>query len=91
MRIFAGPNGSGKSTVIEQVRKYTSNGIQIDFGYYINADDISLELCRKGFSFAPFDINIHNKEFRNIVFASGLINKDLLKKNSLKAILCGKM
>jgi predicted ATP-binding protein involved in virulence len=67
MRVFAGPNGSGKSTVIEQVRKVKSSGKFIDFGFYVNADDIALNLRRGGFSFNPFKTQVTDKEFQEVV------------------------
>jgi predicted ABC-type ATPase len=75
MRVFAGPNGSGKSTVIESIRRYKSNGKPIDFGYYINADDIARALrSKKGFPFHRFDITVTQKGFQNIVSESGLLS-----------------
>jgi predicted ABC-type ATPase len=44
LRIFAGPNGSGKSTIIKGIREERVNGRPIDFGAYLNADDIGREL-----------------------------------------------
>lgn len=44
LRVFAGPNGSGKSTIINYVRSLNINDRAIDFGFYINADDIASEL-----------------------------------------------
>jgi len=41
LRVSAGPNGSGKTTIIEAVRKAKVNGRPVDFGIYINADDIA--------------------------------------------------
>jgi predicted ABC-type ATPase len=77
MRVFAGPNGSGKSTVIESIRRYKANGKPIDFGCYINADDIARTLrSKKGFSFHRFDITVTEKEFQNIVSESGLLRGD---------------
>lgn len=75
MRVFAGPNGSGKSTVINSIRTKRIKGKAIDFGYYINADDISLQLKEDRFSFSPFDIKVSNKEFMAIAVASGLVNE----------------
>ncbi|HRN55054.1 MAG TPA: hypothetical protein PLL71_01305 [Agriterribacter sp.] len=76
LRVFAGPNGSGKSTVIYYVRKYKASGKGIDFGYYINADDIALTLRKNGFSFTPFDIAVSLKEFNAIAMESGLIGNE---------------
>jgi len=39
LRIFAGPNGSGKSTIVNIVKEQA-----VDFGVYVNADDIKTEL-----------------------------------------------
>lgn len=75
LRVFAGPNGSGKSTVIQFVRTYQVKGRLIDFGYYINADDIASELQKGKFDFKEFNIKVAKKEFKQIVLASGLINK----------------
>jgi predicted ABC-type ATPase len=94
LRVFAGPNGSGKSTVIKDVREYTSYGKPIDFGYYINADDIAASLRNKGISFWDFDIFVTNREFKSIALESGLIGEAFdkasfeesysLRKNMLK-------
>jgi predicted ABC-type ATPase len=87
LRVFAGPNGSGKSTVIKQVRQYKSGGIPIDFGYYVNADDITVTLNKNGFSFQSYKINVVNEEFQKIAIASGLINKDFTVTEFSKSYL----
>ena len=74
LRVFAGPNGSGKSTVIKYVREYKVNNNSIDFGEYINADDIAASLKKNDFSFNQFKITVSNGEFWEIALASGLIN-----------------
>jgi len=76
MRVFAGPNGSGKSTVIERVKKHRSAGKLIDFGFYINADDIAVSLLGKGFSFTSYGMVVTGKEFRAIALDSGLVNDE---------------
>jgi predicted ABC-type ATPase len=76
LRVFAGPNGSGKSTLIGQVRKYQSRGALIEFGHYINADDIASALSKKWFSFAPFHLHVHPSDFKKIAVQSGLVNND---------------
>lgn len=48
VRVIAGPNGSGKSTVINQLRSSLYSGRHLDFGHYVNADDIAQELIRTG-------------------------------------------
>lgn len=73
LRVFAGPNGSGKSTIIESVRNYDTGFTKINFGYYINADEIAARLKKSHFDFGKFDIAIKNKEFEQIAIASGLI------------------
>ena len=80
LRVFAGPNGSGKSTVINYIRSVKINGKAIDFGYYINADDISMQLRSDSFTFNIFRIKVANKDFRTIALASGLIKDDFTEK-----------
>jgi predicted ABC-type ATPase len=80
MRLFAGPNGSGKSSVIEYVKKQKVDGFPIDFGIYVNADDIAKSLRENTFSFHTYEINITNKEFQTLTLASGLINNDFTEK-----------
>jgi predicted ABC-type ATPase len=94
LRIFAGPNGSGKSTVIDYVRKVKIGRKRIDFGYYINADDIAQDLKKGSFSFNEFDIEVSNQHFLKVAMASGLINGDFtedqfkasfsIRKNKMK-------
>ena len=80
MRVFAGPNGSGKSTIIEAVKNYKVKGNLIDFGIYINADDIAQHIRENDFGFFPYTIDTTNEEFRRIAMASGLINKDFTEE-----------
>ena len=101
LRVFAGPNGSGKSTVIDRVKKLKPGGRPIDFGFYINADDIAALLRGNGLSFAPFQVKATNKDFYSIALASGLINEEfpearfkacyILRKNTIKLRLLAKM
>ena len=76
LRVFAGPNGSGKSTVIQYVRNYKVNNVPIDFGYYINADDIASQLRNDLFRFKFFGLSITSKEFTKTVIVSGLVNSN---------------
>src|ERR1039458_8336121 len=76
LRVFAGPNGSGKSTVIKSVWSSKVNGKLIDFGVYVNADDIAGKLRENAFSFIDYDITTSNKEFIEIALASGLVEKE---------------
>lgn len=80
MRVFAGPNGSGKSTVIKKVRTEEVNGRSIDFGIYVNADDIAGQLKNKPLSFRNYSIETSRSEFQAIALASGLINHHFNKK-----------
>ncbi|WP_050982077.1 hypothetical protein [Mucilaginibacter paludis] len=90
LRVFAGPNGSGKSTVIDYIRSYRANNKPVDFGYYINADDIATALkIEKKFSFRQFDFQADRDEFVSISKQSGLLNgvfslDRLIKSFSLK-------
>ena len=76
LRVFAGPNGSGKSTVIQYVREQKVNGKLIDFGIYVNADDIAKKLRENVFSFADYDLSVDNNQFTEIASDSGLIGKE---------------
>jgi predicted ABC-type ATPase len=75
LRVFAGPNGSGKSTVIDFIRSYKVNDKNVEFGYYINADDIAKDLrTEQGFSFKQFNFEAEADDFNQIVLESGLLN-----------------
>jgi len=74
MRVFAGPNGSGKSTIIRAVRSYKVKGIPVDFGIYVNADDIARGLRKGKFSLRRYRIKFSESEFINVVSDSGLLN-----------------
>ncbi|HPS62997.1 MAG TPA: hypothetical protein PLK82_08045 [Bacteroidales bacterium] len=55
MRVFAGPNGSGKSSIIKNVLKTkVGKGKTLDFGIYINADDLAVLLLRSEVDFSGF-------------------------------------
>jgi len=89
MRIFAGPNGSGKSTIINAVRKSKVKGIPVDFGIYINADDIAKKLRKGKVTFRQYKVTVEEHEFLKIASNSGLLNKkfsltDFKKCYSLK-------
>ncbi len=73
MRVFAGPNGSGKSTIIKSVREYIIEDRPIDFGIYINADDIANELRNGKFSFQHYHVNPNKLQFTNVAAQSGLL------------------
>jgi predicted ABC-type ATPase len=81
LRVFAGPNGSGKSTVIDYIRSIKVNNRSIDFGYYINADDIAMQLRNNKFSFAQYDLDIKPREFIAEALASGLINNEFTEED----------
>lgn len=92
LRMFAGPNGSGKSTIFSLIRE------KVDFGVYLNADDIEGELKKsnnidlKSF----FDKEITNSELQKYInnhsllikandsgFSIGLeINKSIVSSNN---------
>ena len=77
MRVFAGPNGSGKSSIIKKILDTdVQKGVKLDFGIYINADDIAKDLLKKGCLFPKYTITFIEDEFFEIVEASGLIKDD---------------
>ena len=98
LRIVAGPNGSGKSTVTKFIRKQKVNSRRIDFGFYVNADDISITLAKENIQFKKYGITTTTKEFKAFALTSGLINENFteyeflasfkirLNKVSLKSI-----
>jgi predicted ABC-type ATPase len=75
LRIFAGPNGSGKSTIIKAVREYrTPAGRPIDFGKYINADELVVELTTHGLvKFKAYGASTNKVDFEAFTIDSGLI------------------
>jgi predicted ABC-type ATPase len=75
LRIFAGPNGSGKSTIINSVRSNRDNGKPVDFGIYINADDIARDLRESSLAFSDYQIETSKRRFIHAALASGLINE----------------
>ena len=85
MRVFAGPNGSGKSTIIEAVKNHKVKGIPVDFGIYINADDIALALRQNKFTFSFYTLSATRDDFISTALASGLINKKFPEKDCLKS------
>lgn len=80
LRVFAGPNGSGKTTIIEAVRDYRIKEIPVDFGIYINADDIARDLRHGKFSFRSYAIKTTRNKFIESILQSGLINKGFTEK-----------
>ena len=71
--MFAGPNGSGKSTIIQAVRAYRVNTIPVNFGLYINADDIARSLRDNTFDFSEFEIRPTYDQVIQIAQESGLL------------------
>ena len=80
LRIFAGPNGSGKSTIINAVRNTIVNDRAVDFGYYINADDIAKQLREGGCDLKTFGITIDQGLFVDFAKSSGLLNGSFTEK-----------
>ncbi|WP_439696791.1 hypothetical protein ACFGVS_30110 [Mucilaginibacter sp. AW1-7] len=74
LRVFAGPNGSGKSTVVRSIREAKVDGKQIDFGIYINADDIALALKKDSFSFKAYEVETTKEAILTFAQQSGLLN-----------------
>jgi len=82
MRVFAGPNGSGKSTIINEIRKIKFNDKPVDFGVYINADDIAFKLRHGKLNFRDYDIETTPDEFLDIALKSGLVAIENNQKNT---------
>lgn len=80
MRVFAGPNGSGKTTIINEVRNTKVNNQPIDFGIYVNADDIAQELRNGNLNFSKFKITVTDEELKKESIASGLINNNFTEE-----------
>ncbi|MDR0782014.1 MAG: zeta toxin [Pseudomonadales bacterium] len=75
LRVFAGPNGSGKSTIIDAIRRLKVHGRPIDFGIYINADNIARDLRHNRFNFAHYQVGeVSRADFIAAILPSGLIN-----------------
>ncbi len=75
LRVFAGPNGSGKSSIIQSLLNLElEEGKKLDFGIYINADDIAFQLKNKGCPFYSFEVEVTKKELLKTASESGLIN-----------------
>ncbi len=74
IRIFTGPNGTGKSTIIDQIRETKVKDKLVDFGIYINADNIGCELNSGELDFNQFQINLSSDIFYTLAKESGLLN-----------------
>ena len=71
LRMFAGPNGSGKSTIINLIKQ------KVDFGVYLNADDIEGELKKSN----KIDLkSFFDKEVTDSELQDYIMNHSLLKK-----------
>ncbi|GGZ25676.1 hypothetical protein GCM10007049_17770 [Echinicola pacifica] len=87
MRIFAGPNGSGKSSVIKAIRDTeVGKGKKLDFGIYINADDLAEELYSNAVDFSNYNVLFNQNEFEIIIGESGLIGNQFPITRLLKCI-----
>lgn len=83
LRVFAGPNGSGKSTIIEAVKSHKVNEIPVDFGIYVNADDLAKKLSAEVIDFSLYSIETTLEEFVQICTSSGLILESFSKEDFL--------
>jgi len=61
--------------MIQDVRAYKVKEIPVDFGIYINADDIVSELDKGRFSFYNYKIAVAQNDFVSVVEQSGLLNE----------------
>ncbi len=74
LRVFAGPNGSGKSTMIHALREVRVDNRPIDFGLYVNADDIAAALRENSFGFHAYELSLSTRaEFCRLSLATGLV------------------
>lgn len=80
MRVFAGPNGSGKSSIIRSISEYTVGDKPLDFGVYINADDLAFALRKRGIDFQDYRVRISHQDFYDTALDSGLIGKRFTEK-----------
>jgi predicted ABC-type ATPase len=87
LRVFAGPNGSGKSTVINSVREFKVADRPIDFGIYINADDIARELRDGSLDLTSYQVNVDRDEFVTVVGDSGLLSREFTKQAFLDSFI----
>lgn len=70
--MIAGPNGSGKSTLTDDLRK----NYPLNFGFYINADDIEKTLKQNGkFGFRRFNLSVTLADFTSFFESHPLHNK----------------
>ncbi|MEI6143755.1 MAG: hypothetical protein WCP85_31035 [Mariniphaga sp.] len=76
IRVFAGPNGSGKSSIIKSIiTTKVADGKTLDFGIYVNADDIAVSLNKSGCNFDDFKVQATKEDILWIANYSGLINE----------------
>jgi predicted ABC-type ATPase len=87
LRVFAGPNGSGKSSIIQNIlNTEVKPGVKLDFGIYINADEIANDLRKNYCDFTKYQINFIETEFFKIASESGLINEEFNQKRFERCI-----
>lgn len=93
LRVFAGPNESGKSTVIQSVREAQVNERLLDFGIYVNADDIASALGSNEFSFEKYDVDPTKEDILDFSDSSGLLEPafDLASLNASFEIRQGRV
>lgn len=84
LRVFAGPNGSGKSTIIEAVRNHKVSEIPVDFGIYVNADDLAKKLLTEEIDFSSYSVQTTVEEFVGICTTSGLLSSEYPKSDFLR-------
>ncbi|WP_145859663.1 hypothetical protein [Pedobacter suwonensis] len=86
LRVFAGPNGSGKSTIIKKIRDtQVKEGVKLDVGIYINADDIAQNLKKGKFSFGPYEVNCSDPELADFAVSQGLLFGGFTKEELLRS------
>lgn len=86
LRIFAGPNGSGKSTIIDAIRKTRVNGHPVDFGFYVNADDIARELAAASYQQRQGPVKITKEALADFAASEGFITEDFSRRQFLLSV-----
>lgn len=66
--------------MIKSVRDTTENNKKLDFGIYINADDIAVALTTDTFKFSVYEINCNKQQILGFAIGSGLLSSDFTYK-----------
>lgn len=88
LRVFAGPNGSGKSSIIQSIlEKELDDGRKVDFGIYINADEIAKVFTFSSLKISNFGLFMNQLDFLSIAEVSGLVHPDFTLNRIEKCLI----